>query len=222
MITVHDLENSQSMRILWLLEELGAEYETKTYKRRRDNRLAPDEYRALHPAGTSPTVTIGDKAIAETNAIVEVILDEFPESTLRPKPGDPARVEFLYWFHATQGTFMPLLLDQIIMKGMVSNVPFFLKPLMRAVTGKVMQLFIMPRTTRILGHMDNALAHGKWLAGDTFTAADIVMGYCLENLKMQPGALEGYANIQRYIKDFGERPAFKRALDSHGGFTPFS
>ena len=60
MLTIHHLRLSQSERIVWLAEELGLDYECKLYTRRTDNRLAPDEYKALHPMGIAPVITDGD------------------------------------------------------------------------------------------------------------------------------------------------------------------
>ena len=57
MIVVHHLENSQSIRVLWLLEELNAEYEIQHYKRNVETSLAPIEFKQLHITGTSPCIT---------------------------------------------------------------------------------------------------------------------------------------------------------------------
>ena len=64
MIVVHHLNNSRSQRVLWLLEELGVEYEIKRYQRDATTMLAPPELRAVHPLGKSPVITDGDLAIA--------------------------------------------------------------------------------------------------------------------------------------------------------------
>lgn len=53
MLTVHHLGRSQSERIVWLCEELELDYELQRYERRADNRLAPPEYKALHPIGSA-------------------------------------------------------------------------------------------------------------------------------------------------------------------------
>jgi glutathione S-transferase len=78
-ITVHHLNNSRSQRVLWLLEELGLEYEVKRYQRNPQTMLAPPELRAVHPLGKSPVVTIksadGDTTLAESGAIVEHLAD---------------------------------------------------------------------------------------------------------------------------------------------------
>ena len=65
MITVHHLNNSRSQRILWLLEELGLEYEIKKYQRDPKTMLAPPELKAVHPLGKSPVITDGDTVVVE-------------------------------------------------------------------------------------------------------------------------------------------------------------
>ena len=70
MITVHHLNNSRSQRVLWLLEELGLEYEIKRYQRDAKTMLAPPELRQVHPLGKSPVITDGGTTLAESGAIV--------------------------------------------------------------------------------------------------------------------------------------------------------
>ena len=70
-LIVHHLRVSQSERIPWLCEELGIDYELKLYK--RDPLVAPPEYKALHPAGSAPTIEHGDLVLAESGACVEYI-----------------------------------------------------------------------------------------------------------------------------------------------------
>ena len=70
MLTVHHLENSRSQRILWLLEELGVDYEIRHYKRDAQTKLAPPELLAIHPLGKAPVVTDADNTLAESGAIV--------------------------------------------------------------------------------------------------------------------------------------------------------
>ncbi len=55
MITIHHLGVSQSDRVVWLMEELGLPYKLKWYNRKAD-RLAPDDFLALHPAATAPII----------------------------------------------------------------------------------------------------------------------------------------------------------------------
>lgn len=79
-ITLHWLEVSRSHRILWLLEELGVEYELKTYKRTNEG-LAPSQLKEVYPLGKSPVVTVETAGaskpivLAESAAITEYLCD---------------------------------------------------------------------------------------------------------------------------------------------------
>ena len=87
MLTIHHLENSRSQRILWLLEELGVEYEIKHYQRDKKTSLAPRELLDVHPLGKSPVITDGDVTVAESGAIVEYLVEHYDDGTLLPAPG---------------------------------------------------------------------------------------------------------------------------------------
>lgn len=81
MLTIHHLRLSQSERIVWLAEELGLAYDLKLYTRRADNRLAPDEYKALHPMGIAPVITDGDLVLGESGAIIDYIVGRYAPGT---------------------------------------------------------------------------------------------------------------------------------------------
>lgn len=221
MLTVHHLENSQSIRILWLLEELGAAYELRHYTRRSDS-LAPEDYKALHPIGTSPTISDGDVVLPETNAIIDHILDQHPQSPLRPAPGSPQRTRYLYWLHATQASFMPLLLDALIFKRMVSKAPFFMRPPIKLIVGKVREVYLQARLTRHLDFMEAELTRSTWLSGEDLTAADIVMGYCLEVAEVRTGIPDRYSKIHDFLTRMRARPAYRAALKKNGDFRPLA
>ena len=87
MIIVHHLENSRSQRIVWLLQELGVDYEIKHYKRDAHTSLAPPELLDIHPLGKSPVITHGDVTVAESGAIVEYVLERYGEGRFAPAPG---------------------------------------------------------------------------------------------------------------------------------------
>lgn len=222
MLTVHHLENSQSIRILWLLEELDAEYEIQHYKRDSQTSLAPKEFKKLHLVGTSPCITEGELVLPETNAIMDYILDKHDQSVLRPSVNSPQRTAYLYWLHAAQGSFMPLLLEALIFKRMVSKVPFVIRPLVAFVVNKVKEGYLTPRLTTFLTQIEQTLAKQTWFSGEAFTAADIVMGYCMEVAAVRVGMDERFPNAQRFLKQMHDRPAFKRAMERNGPFTPFA
>lgn len=111
MITVHHLNNSRSQRILWLLEELGLDYEIAPYQRDAVTRLAPPELKAVHPLGKSPVVEAEGLRLAESGAIVEYLIERHGQGRLGPPPGAPGRADYLHWLHFAEGSAMlPLLL----------------------------------------------------------------------------------------------------------------
>jgi glutathione S-transferase len=97
MITVHHLNNSRSQRVLWLLEELGLEYQIKHYQRDSKTMLAPPELKAVHPLGKSPVITDGDLTIAESGAIIEYLVERYGKGKLIPAAGTPERLRYTFW-----------------------------------------------------------------------------------------------------------------------------
>lgn len=214
MITLHHLENSVSARIVWLLEETGTEYELKRYGRSPVG-LASDEYKALHPAGTAPVITDGDLTLAETSAVIDYILDQHPESNLRPAVGSPMRTQYLYWFHASQGSFAPMQLMKFIFNMMATKSPFFIRPLVAKITGQANAMITNPRLNALLGAMEKDLGKTKWFAGDEFTAADIILGQNLLMMAIRQDFSQ-YPNINRFLQQIKAREAFQRAEEKVG------
>ena len=127
MITVHHLENSRSQRILWLLEELGVDYEIKHYARDKKTSLAPPELLNVHPLGKSPVITDGDTTVAESGAIIEYLVNNYDDGRLLPVKGTQERLAYTYWLHYAEGTFMPLMILSLIMGRIESApMPFFI------------------------------------------------------------------------------------------------
>src|SRR5262245_58416915 len=107
MLTVHHLGKSQSERIVWLCEELGIPYDLKCYDRDPVTRLAPPQYKALHPLGAAPVITDGDLVLAESAAIIEYIVAKHGHGRLVLDADHPDFDQFLYWFHFANGTLQP-------------------------------------------------------------------------------------------------------------------
>ena len=222
MLTVHHLENSQSIRVLWLLEELSANYKIQHYQRDNKTSLAPSEFKSLHLVGTSPCITDQDLTLPETNAILDYLMDKFGDQGLRPQKEDVNRAQYLYWFHAAQGSFMPLLLDALIFKRMVNKVPFIIRPVIKFVVDKVRENYLHARLNKFLKHIEDSLAENTWFAGEQFTAADIVMGYCMDVAAVRVAMDERFPNCLRFLKQMRARPAFQQAMEKNGDFTPFA
>ena len=219
MIIVHHLNNSRSQRILWLLEELGLPYEVKRYARDARTMLAPPELRAVHPLGKSPVISDGDLTIAESGAIVEYLADSYGAGKLTPAAGTPERLRYTYWMHFSEGSAMPPLLMKLIFDRMESGpMPFFARPIARAIARKGKSGFVQPNIDRILNFMESELGRHAWFAGAQFSAADIQMSFPLEAAAARGGLDRDRPKLWAFLQNIHARPAYLHALEKGGDY----
>ena len=221
MLTVHHLNNSRSQRVLWLLEELGLPYEVVRYERDAQTMLAPPELRKVHPLGKSPVVTTDDGlTLAESGAIVETVIERYGNGRLAPAPGTPDALRYRYWLHYAEGSAMPpLLLKLIFDKIENSKMPFFVKPIAKAISGKAKSSFILPNIKTHLDFMEGELGKSRWFAGENFSGADIQMSFPIEAAQARGGLNASRPNLMAYLERIHLRPAYKRALERGGPYA---
>jgi glutathione S-transferase len=220
MLIVHHLNNSRSQRILWLLEELGVPYETKLYARDARTLLAPPELRAVHPLGKSPVISDDGTIVAESGAIIEYLVERYGNGRLIPPPRSPERLRYTYWLHFAEGSAMtPLLLKLVFTRIETAPMPFFAKPIVRALTGKVQATYIDPNLARHLDFMQAQLAMNGWFAGAEFSAADIQMSFPVELSRARGGLDEKYPRLLQFLERIHARPAYQRALAAGGAYA---
>jgi glutathione S-transferase len=223
MITVHHLNNSRSQRVLWLLEELGAEYEIKRYQRDARTMLAPAELRAVHPLGKSPVVTDGDLTVAESGAIVEYLVERHGGGRLVPQAGTPERLRYTYWLHYAEGSAMPPLLLKLVFDVVESGpMPFFIRPIARAIAGRAKSSFIQPQIDLHLDFMEGELGKRSWFAGEELTAADVQMSFPLEAASARGGLNASRPKLMGFLERIHARPAYQRALEKGGPYQLLS
>jgi glutathione S-transferase len=219
MILVHHLNNSRSQRVLWLLEELGVEYEIKRYERDKKTMLAPPSLRAVHPLGKSPVVTDGDRTLAESGAIVEYLVERHGGGRFIPAAGTPERLRYTYWLHYAEGSAMPPLLLKLIFDRIKSGpMPFFVRPIARGIAAKVSDLVIDPQLKTHLDFMEAELGKATWFAGEELTGADIQMSFPLEVAVSRAGLSSTRPNLMRFLERIHARPAYARALARGGPY----
>jgi glutathione S-transferase len=219
MIVVHHLNNSRSQRVLWLLEELGLEYEIVRYQRDKQTMLAPPELRAIHPLGKSPVISDGDIVVAESGAIAEYLIDTYGNGRLVPPAGTAERRRWTYFLHYAEGSAMaPLLMKLIFDRVETSPAPFFVKPIARAIARKVKASYILPQIAAHLDYLEAELYQTPWFAGAEFTAADIQMSFPLEAAAARAGLDASRPNLSAFLKRIHSRPAFQRALERGGPY----
>ncbi|MHA6288193.1 glutathione S-transferase [Maricaulis sp. CAU 1757] len=218
MITVHHLNNSRSQRILWLLEEAGLEYEIRKYMRDPETMRAPSELRDIHPLGKSPVITDGDQVIAESGAIVDYVVEHYA-TQLRPDRDVAAYRDYVYWLHFAEGTAMPPLLVKLLVERIrTAKAPFFIKPIARSIANRLEAAYVKPELAGVFGYVESRLSESDWLAGDTFTAADIQMSFPLEAAIARMGAKAPYPATKAYVERLHARPAYQRALERGGEY----
>ena len=200
MITIHHLGISQSDRVVWLMEELGLPYKLKWYKRKAD-RLAPDDFLALHPAATAPIIEDGDRVLPESGAIVEYICHRYGGGRFTVRPEQPNYADYLYWMHFNNNIL-----------GL-----FFAKAALRAQAHG-------PDADRISGmigrrergyyrHLEERLGTSPYLAGLEFTCADVMVMFPLTSLPLFGGrGIDDLPNASAYVKRVTARPAYIKAM----------
>ena len=223
MIKLHHLENSRSQRVLWLLEELGLEYEVVQYSRDPRTMLAPPELRAVHPLGKSPVIEDGDQVVAESAVIIEHLTERYDGAhRLSPLPGpadDPERMRYRYWLHYAEGSAMPPLLLSLVFSRLKSApMPFFARPVARAIADKALVGFVRPQIRLHLDYMEAELGRDEWFAGPRFTAADIHMSFPVEAAVVRAGG-ESHPRLHAFVQRIQARPAYQRALERGGPFA---
>jgi glutathione S-transferase len=220
MITVHHLNNSRSQRVLWLLEELGVPYEIRRYERDARTMLAPPELRQVHPLGKSPVITDGDLVLAESGAIVETLIEQHGAGRLAPAPGTPERLRYRYWLHYAEGSAMPPLLFKLVFDQIAkAKMPFFAKPIAKAIVAKTMEAFILPNIKTHLDFMEAELGRSRWFAGADFSGADIQMSFPLEAAAARGGLNASRPRLMAYLERIHARPAYRRALEKGGPYS---
>jgi glutathione S-transferase len=219
LIVVHHLNNSRSQRILWLLEELGREYEVKRYQRDAQTMLAPPELRAVHPLGKSPVITDGDITLAESGAIVEYLADRYGAGRLAPAFGSPERVRYLYWLHFAEGTAQPPSLLKLLFDRVKSKAPLLVRPIARAIADKALAGYVLPNIRRNLDFMESELGRHEWFAGPQFSAADIQMSFPVEAYRARGGLDEKRPRLMAFLEKIHSRPAYRRAVERGGEYA---
>lgn len=218
MITVHHLEKSRSQRIVWMLEELGLDYEIRPYKR-EPTMQAPAALRAVHPLGKSPVITDGEETLAESGAILEYLVETYGKGRFAPAHGTPERLNYTYFLHYAEGSLMPLLFMKLVFNRLPERVPWLIRPVARMISAGADKQLLGPQIANHFAFLEGELAKRDWFAGADFTAADIQMSFPLQAAAQRVGFGGRLPRLQRFIERIEARPAYKRASERGGAFT---
>ena len=202
MLTLHFAPNSRAGRIVWLLEELGLDYDLNRMDFHPKD-LKSNEHRARHPLGRVPVLDDGDVRIYESGAIVEYIVARHTDGALKPAVDSPLFPAYLQWFHYCEGMVMPpvntIVVQTILLPPKRQN---------KEALGQAQRLL-----TKALAPVDEQLEGKDYLIGD-FSAADVMLGHACFMSRRLGCVTDEMAHLNAYIDRVEARPAFQKAMSS--------
>ena len=183
--------------------------------------LAPAELKAVHPLGKSPVITDGELTLAESAAILEYLLERYGNGRLAPESASANYRRFRYWMHYAEGSAMPPMLLKLVFDRVANGpMPFFIRPVARAIANGANRAFIGPQLKTHLDYMEAELGKSDWFAGDAFSAADIQMSFPIEAARARAGLDESRPRLMDFLRRIQQRPAYKRAVERGGPALP--
>ena len=205
-IVLHHLHYSRSTRIIWLLEELGVDYDLVQHDRNPRTNRSQVDLAAIHPLAKAPTLIVDGKTMVESGAIIEYLIERFSNGKFAPLPGDADRGTYLEWLHIAEGTMaMPIILTLLA--------PRF------GGLGEMLGSFLGGEVKKLLDYADAHMQGRKFFVGDSFSGADINMAYIIE-ISDAGKLLETRPNLKEYLVRMTQRPLYKKAIDIGGPVVP--
>lgn len=202
MLTLYHCNGSRSMRSLWLLHEMGIEFELKELPFSMEGLRTP-EYLSVSPLGRVPCLVDGDVSVFESGAIAQYLGEHYdPESKLHRPAGHAERTEWLIWLHyaETMAVHGASLVQQKVFIAKEDRSP-------------VVQKLESRRLEKALEVVDRQLADRDYLLKSGFSTVDTNVGYSV-HLAKGFVSLDPFANVVKYYERLSARPAFKKAAAS--------
>ena len=200
MLKVHFVAGTRAGRVVWLLEELGLEYEVNIMPFTKEG-LKSSEHRSRHALGRVPVLEDGDISIFESGAIIDYVLERHKNGGLKPSSDSPEFPFYLQWYHYCEGMVMPPM-NQIVVQTIL------LPPDRRdeTVLNQAKNLL-----TKSLAPVNENLANNDYLIGD-FSGADLMLGHSCFMANRLGCVSEEMQNIKDYVARINARPAFQKAI----------
>ena len=191
---------SRAVRVAWLLEELGLEYEVQKFAL-GDRAMREPDYLSVHPMGRVPALEYRGVTLFESGAIIQYILANYANGQFIPEVGTPEFAQYLQWFHYAEGMIMSPMNTLVV--------ETILLPAERRTEVNV------KRSTKLLGQMLHAvnlnLANKEYLVGDHMTAAEFMTGHAVIMAQRFGIDMTDKPNIPPYVARLEARDAFQRA-----------
>ncbi len=202
MLKLHHAPNSRAGRIVWLLEELGLEYDLNRMDFHPKD-LKSDAHRERHPLGRVPVLEDGDVMIFESGAIVEYVIARHTDGALKPAVDSPLFPYYLQWFHYCEGMVMPpvntIVVQTLLLPPERQN---------KEALEQAQRLL-----TKAVAPINENLADKEYLIGD-FSAADIMLGHACFMANRLGSVPEDMTHLQEYVERLKARPAFQKGINT--------
>jgi glutathione S-transferase len=200
-IILHHLNASRSFRILWLLEEINQPYELKSYFRDKTTNLAPQELKNIHPLGKSPVIELDGKVIAESGAIVEILIEKFAPQLMPAKDSD-SYLDYLQWIHFSESSaVVPYLLNIFISVELKNGTQL-----------KFLDQYAHAELDKVFSYLDQQLVGKKFLVDNCLTGADFMIGFVVYGLINSLNIRSKYLNIEQYVKSLESLESWQKAM----------
>lgn len=196
MITLHHLNESRSIRTLWLLEEMRVPYEVKFYTRDQATHFAPEALKAIHPLGKSPVIELNGKVVAESGAITEILIERFAPH-LAPARDSDEYVEYLQWLHFSESSAMLPPLLQIFMQRETSELVF-------------LPDYARSESKKVFTYLNDQLENKDYLVGGKLSGADFMMFFVADIIQRFDSKGE-YPHIKKYLLNLKTLESWKKA-----------
>jgi glutathione S-transferase len=193
---------SRGRIVRWMLEEIGQPYRTEVLD--YGTTMKAPAYLAINPMGKVPAIRHGDTVVTEGAAICAYLADAFPQAGLAPPPGDRLRGPYYRWLFFSAG------------------------PVEAAVSNTALGFAVPEGRERMMGYgcladalnaLEGAVSRSAYIAGDSFTAADVYVGSQI-GFGLQFGTIEKRPAFERYWERLRQRPAAVRAKEIDDAIIP--
>ena len=201
MIKLYWCPLTRASRAMWLLEEIGCDYELVHVDVMGGDSRDDPAFRAASPMGKVPALDIDGTTLWDSSAISLYLADRFPDAKLAPGLDDPLRARYLFWMVFTPGMLEPALMEKF----------YEIEPNKRS-NG-------WGDYDSTVNLLLDGLAQGPWLLGERFSAADILVGSSVCFLRTL-SALPEHEALAGYAERCLARPAYQQALAKDEEFAP--
>lgn len=199
MIRLHHLNQSRSLRILWLLEELGVSYTVISHQRDAKTHLAPESLKAVHPLGKSPVIEMDGQLYTESGAITELLIERFAPEHLRPSIDSTDYGTYLQWIHFAESSLMlPLLLELFTKKAGINDNEF-------------LDNYIAEEKHKLLSYLNDEVTDKAFIVGNRLSGADFMLSFDLIMLAKRE-MLEEYPSIKQYALQLASLDSYQRTM----------